>query len=202
MNSIRKSLLLVFVLLFALACEGPEGPEGPPGPTGSDGQDGLNGATGPAGPAGAAGTSANVIYSAWEDILSGDWLSASFYTSYTTYSSSISAPSLTQSIKDTGTILVYAKWKTSGTVIPSEPVLLPYYYNYSASISEQLFALPLSSSIQFRLQRYGSTDFIKNQTTTVRYVLIPGTKSGGRVAAAPVDYTDYAAVAAYYNLPD
>ena len=99
----RLFMLLLVVATVSISCKGPQGPEGPQGPQG------------PQGPAG----NANVISSGW---ITPSWVSGSYYSA-SAYKYDWSVSDLTQSIYDSGVILVY--WKNwSGDVY-----LLPYTSN-------------------------------------------------------------------------
>ena len=159
------SLLFLAITFIAVSCtkEGPEGPagatgpqgptgangaNGPAGPTGPTGPQGPTGPVGPQGPAGPAGT-ANVIYSSWFPILGTDWTgSGTANQSYT-----LTAPGVTQAIRDNGVVLVY--------------------------VTTFDFYLPATVG-QILLRAYRPSSAFTLITINVRYVIIPGGVAGGR----------------------
>ena len=162
--------------LFLMNCKGADGAVGPAGATGATGTTGATGATGATG-------SANVIYSDWVTIPLTGTISS---TSVTT----VQTPKITQEILDRGGIFSYIKFTPSNFVY-SLPLVFPISGNGSAN--------------NFIAVRHvvGTTTITSNYSTTgvfFRYVVVPGGIAGGRKAA--IDYTDYEAVKAYYNLPD
>jgi len=220
MKTMHKYLILLAMLAFISSCEGPEGPEGPPGPTGPSGSNGTNGAngatgaTGATGPAGPAGT-ANVIYSSWITINSWAYnANGPFSTSYSTHTKDLPASSLTATNIDRAAILVYMSFNTTNSVginLPAFPVQLPYNHKAGVTVDpdyvldDYYFTEFLAGTLRMWSEHRGEN--MSNTNTTVydghrvRYVIIPGAVAGGR-ATHPVDFNDYAAVKAYYNIPD
>lgn len=143
----------------------------------ANGEVGPQGTTGPAGPAGPKGDpgSANVIYSPWNTVtLTG---------SGTSYAVFMNAPQITQTVLDQAAVFVYINFTTG------EYYALPY----------------MDGTRLFRSRLYvGRVELTANYATQanqrIRYVIIPGGVSTGRRAA--VDMTNYAAVKAFYNLPN
>jgi hypothetical protein len=149
----------MFVLVL-LGCskQGPAGAAGPQGPQGPTGP------TGPGGSKGDTGT-ANVIYSQWDTSFSGtsaEWV----------------VPELTQSIIDSGVVLVY--FKAGGLV---------YQLNY---VQETFYFLYYTAPGYIYMVTSGN---LANQPT--RYILIPGGVPSGN--SIPKDYK---LLCQQYNIPD
>jgi hypothetical protein len=141
----HTSLLLLFTAMI-ISCKGPAGPEGPQGPQG---------------PAG----NANVISSNW---ITPNWVSQDYYSN-SAYQYEWNVPDLTQSIYDTGVILVY--WKNHY----NEVRLLPFpdgadrYFLFHCYVGK----------IQLVFTNFsGGWLYLPPDTNKFRYVLIPqGTSS-------------------------
>ncbi len=189
----KKLIPMLFVVLLASACS-KEGPIGPQGPAGTDGTNGTNGAPGaqgsqgPAGPQGPQGNTgtANVIYSGWTKKTNANWVNVNTTASTTT----LEAPALTADLLSSGTVLVYIRYNL---------VVYPLAHTFNANIGTIDFSIvpgviTIRNYIDFvkLVKPLGDADF--------RYVLIPGGTQAR--AAAPVDYKNYEAVKAYYNLPE
>jgi hypothetical protein len=121
---------------------------------------GLNGCskgdTGPAGPAGPAGPD-SVVYSPWIS------LNFQYNTNDSAYEDTITAPSITQSILDSGVILTYVNFKeTNGTYhVVNVSAMTPYIIeDYSLR----------------KINLLSSADF---STLPYRYVTIPGSLKAG-----------------------
>jgi hypothetical protein len=202
MKFMKKSIFLlpcvacavVGVLLLASCskdgAKGDTGPAGPAGPTG---------AAGAAGVQGAAGT-ANVIYSAWIDVIF-DPVVDSTVTPLDTiaWTAEIPAAKLDNAILTNGEVKVYMNVSTS-----DNPAVFPLPIT-------DLFALTGVQNVNLyfipgAIELY-STEDASTFTTTggkkawqFRYVLIPG----GTAARSSkiIDWNNYAAVKAYLGLKD
>lgn len=145
---------------------------------------------GPAGPQGPAGT-ANVIYSTWK-----------YATSFndTTIDNSalkagyVAAPSLSTTILNSGTVIVYFTYG-GGTFV------LPYTSNAGGKPNTISFTPMFNKILITRFTHDNSNSVALSTLLQYRYVIIPGGVSGGRQAAHP-DYSDYTAVCRYYNIPE
>jgi hypothetical protein len=184
-NLFCSSLLLAVILIFtSCAKDGDTGPQGPAGPAGPAGP---NGPTGPQGPAGTA----NVVYSNWSDVTFAAQVPS---PGDTTWTATITAPKLVDSILNRGEIKVYV--------------------NFGSTAAPQVFALPITSDIGFILIPYfqvGKINLVSDidagtETGTggvkffqYRYVLIPGVVPG---RLATVDWNNYDAVKKYLGLKD
>lgn len=183
-----QGILLVACMLMFASCSktgpaGATGPAGPAGPTGSQGS---------TGPTGTAGT-ANVIYSAWLNVKYVGSDSAG-------WSAQISAPKLTDSILNTGTMKVY------------------FNYGSDSANSALVLALPLDGNLQLVAEPYYETQLITiiagsdlssftdngNHYFQYRYVLIPGgttalptSVNGGKTS---IDWNDYNQVKRFLGL--
>ena len=178
------SLLFLAITFIAVSCtkEGPEGPagatgpqgptgangaNGPAGPTGPTGPQGPTGPVGPQGPAGPAGT-ANVIYSSWFPILGTDWTgSGTANQSYT-----LTAPGVTQAIRDNGVVLVYVTYNN---------LIRPLPFNDVSTANPITFDFYLPATVgQILLRAYRPSSAFTLITINVLYVIIPGGVAGGR----------------------
>ncbi|MBO0935913.1 collagen-like protein [Fibrella sp. HMF5335] len=178
--SFRTLLVLITALAISVsACQkAKDGEVGPQGATGATGPAGPKGDPGAAGPKGDPGT-ANVIYSAWIDV--------AFTGSGTTYTGNITAPKITQDVLDKADIRVY--WSESSRVIT-----LPY--------AEVVGTTAYTVHQRFYVGRVELKASYALSTQKMRYVIIPGSVASGRVGNDGIDRNDYAAVKAYYHLPD
>ena len=161
-------------MFFFAACK--PGDPGPQGETGATGPAGPTGATGPAGPAGATGN-ANVIQITYgSKIHSGSELSYDL--------SGITASQINAS--------AYFTYVTSnGVIYPLPGATYGGDKTYKAAINPSTLKLYIN-----RVVGSGSETF-----TTTRLLVIPASDiRNGRKAA--VDYSDYEAVKAFYQLPD
>lgn len=216
------SFVFACAALFLIpACTGEDGEVGPTGPTGSSGSRGATGATGAAGADGQNGSDgqdgedAQVIYSDWTTL--NDWgynATGPFSSSYSTHFNDVSAPSLTTTNINQSAILVYMDFNTTngfGYNLPSVPIPLPYNYKFGTAVDPdyliddyyfpEFFSGTLRMWSEHRGDRQSNTNTTVYNGHRVRYVIIPGSTSGGRTEA-PVDYNDYYAVLKYYNIPE
>lgn len=129
-----------------------------------------------------------VIYSGWITKTNSDWTDIGLHEIET----SITAPSLSTEIQNSGVVLMYMEF--DGNVRP-----LPYIWfdgTYTESIDFSFVKQKITLLLRFIGAPIGSVVDIR-----FRYVLIPGTKAeGGRVRAL-IDYNNYDAVCNYYGIP-
>jgi hypothetical protein len=150
----RFPLFIIMVVLVFLGCT-KQGPAGVTGPQGPQGETGPAGPTGPSGSKGDTGT-ANVIYSQWDSSFSG-------------VSGIWAVPQITQSILDSGAVLVYFRGNNG-------VFQLNFANNSGVYI---LYSIKLG---QITLIAYGT-----NLASFVfRYVIIPGGVPSGN--SIPKDY--------------
>lgn len=158
---------------------------GPAGPAGATGATGPAGPTGPTGPTGPAGT-ANVIYSNWT--ANSTWaIDAPSGLNYF----DITTASLTQTMMNTGTLLVY--WAVLGDI--------------TNNVRQVPFFETIGSNIYFHNPKYivGKVRIETNNlamatTNRYRYIFIPGGVVG-RGVNPEVDYNNYEAVLRYFGIP-
>ncbi|MRG44224.1 hypothetical protein GFS24_03820 [Chitinophaga sp. SYP-B3965] len=180
-NFISPLVLLsgLFFIMFMASCgkEGGVGPQGPAGPKGDS----------------ASGT---VIYSAWLDVLfkpdtihqaNGKIDTVGFYAV-------IDAPKLTLALLSTADVKVYINTNDA-----TDPVIYSLPYNGSSGLYIQLTAY-----LQ-KLELYSNADVGTNLASgkkyqQYRYMIVPGNVLGR--SAAPVNWSDYAAVKVYLGLKD
>ncbi len=199
------SFLFMSVLIFSCAEDGEIGPAGADGTNGTDGADGATGPQGAAGQDGEDGEdgNANVIYS--------DWFSPVW--NITNGSNEKTMEIVDQDFvaaQENGVILLY--WATQD----ESTHLLPWNTFNSLgtiSISRDYEIKGSSGKVELTIRNYELLGSLNDQDTEgtisgvtynqLRYVIIPGSTSNsiGRIAAE-VDYEDYEAVKAYYNIPD
>jgi hypothetical protein len=184
--------LITAVVLFFAACS-KDGSQGPAGPAGPAGPGGIPGATGPKGDSGASG-SANVIYSAWQDVAfaPADTIFNQNGTINTIiYGATLNAVKLTAPLLASASINVYINLGTPATPFVQA---LPYVDEYGYLVRFVAYA--------------GKIDLLGNariSTTTdkryqYRYVIIPGGVSAR--AADGINWNDYSQVKKYLNLKD
>lgn len=180
------SVMLAFAVLLFTACK--KGDAGPQGEKGDKGDTGATGATGAAGKTG----SANVIYSAWQDV------TFNRVDSFTV-AGTITAPKIVDSIIQKGEVKVY--WNINTASNPSI-VPLPYYDNGVLFGASDMANIPIVKvGTIYLYSNYNLSSF----TTTAgekafqyRYIIIPG----GVSARSAVNWNDYKQVKAYLGLKD
>jgi hypothetical protein len=181
---VTSFVILLFIGLTGLSCEGPEGPTGPQGEQGPQG---------PEGPQGEEGT-ANVIYSDW---MPADWNFQDDEDSKVMY---IEESRVTGNFMNTGTLLVYFQSPDSG-MVQSLP-----YANYTISIRPIIIEREING-IQYEgimiqaEQRDGTINppplpnWVEN--IQIRYVMVPD----GIPAKMPTGFIkDYKKVKEYFGL--
>jgi hypothetical protein len=185
-----QGILLIACMLLIASCS----KTGPAGATGPAGVAGPTGAQGPTGATGTTGT-ANVIYSAW--------LNVSFVGSDSaSWQAQISAPKLTDSILNTGSMKVY------------------FNYGSDSANSALVFALPLDGNLGMIAEPYFETQLITiiaasdlssytdngNHYYQYRYILIPGgttaLPSSVNAGKTNINWNDYNQVKKFLGLKD
>lgn len=149
------------------------------------------GDVGPAGPPG----SANVIYSAW--MKTNPWTPSTTSTGSgkATYYFDITAPKVTQSIIDSGTVLLYAKFIGDPDGAGIAKLLPSTYYNLGAATTQYNFQHGLFLN-KIRVICDVVPAGTPSTSNDVRYIIIPG----GVPASGRMDMS-YEAVCARYNIP-
>lgn len=177
-----RSLMLAFtIMLFFAACKSAD-----PGPAGSAGATGAVGPAGPAGPAGSPGAvgatgNANVIQISYG---ARSWANTT---------------GATVELNMAGINADFATKSAFFTYISTGSLWYPVPGEVSSYGEFRTYVTPAAtSSLLIKRVTAGST----LNGTAIRVVLIPASdiRNGGRKAA--VDMNDYAAVKAFYNLPD
>lgn len=196
MRKFNSTCLLFISILFIVSCT----KEGPEGPVGATGPQGATGSTGPAGPAGPQGQT-NVTYSAWVTSTAANWVQndpaqTGAFDALAMYKRT--APSLTQAIIDNGVILCYMKGTAANSsgVGPNVVVQLPYTYIDDDFEDHYDYTVPGVGNIFFTYKT--GTSFAALTATQLgafayRYVLIPGSVSGGRGINSVTTYEGYTA---------
>ncbi|MFT3825521.1 MAG: hypothetical protein QM731_16500 [Chitinophagaceae bacterium] len=156
------------------------------------------GDTGPQGPKGTA----NVIYSNW--VATNPWVASTTSTGSgkVTYYFDITAQTVTQSIIDSGTVLVYAKFLADPDGGGIAKLLPSTYYNLGSANSQYHFQHGLFVS-KIRI----ICDIIPAGTPStsnmVRYVVIPaGQLATGRLMKPDYSKMTYSEVCSMYNIPE
>ncbi|MBC9794741.1 collagen-like protein [Sinomicrobium weinanense] len=174
--------------------EGEQGPQGEQGPAGEDGVDGQDGQDGQDGEDG----NANVMYSDW---FFPDWNMSDLVRFKRM---EVEDSNFSDTWLEGGATLVY--WRTNN----GSTFLLPWNsYNTAGNlVIERSVIYRSSTSIWITIKKYGS-DFTAEETegqvggiirNRIRYVIIPGNVN--LPAKSALDYSDYDAVKAHYNIPD
>jgi hypothetical protein len=128
-----------------------------------------------------------VIYSSWIKKIEADWSGIGTHEIKT----SITAPSLSDAIKNNGVVLVYYK---SGEQV--RPLPITWFDGTYHMTTDYAFE---KQNITLFIRLFGGSPIGGTLPYEFRYVLIPGTKSSGRYAF--VDYNNYDAVCKYYGIP-
>lgn len=191
MRELRLLILLLTISLALFSCT-KEGPQGPAGENGSNGKDGTNGKDGNANVV--SGTvvldNSRFVSDYWSIRLNNVTLSSP------AKSATISLPAITQSIYQTGTVLVYMKtpsgatrasWiplpysrpgNPSGYLIVTnylyEPGTLRIFYYHQLTDNALAGGMPIASDAVVPTQEY-------------KYVIIAGNAAANSVVKPPVD---------------
>lgn len=201
----RKLRLLAFSFSFISVIAGctKEGPEGPVGATGAQGPQGIAGPAGQAGPPGPSGSS--VIYSAWFNFASANWADTTLTNLGTVRRANRFTSSMTQAILDNGVVMAYFS-----TALPATGAfVLPFITNGTPALS--ISYMPAVGRVIYYagVVQSGGGGVTVPATYGFRYIIIPGTISGGRVMNGVAGgYTidelkrmPYSKVAALFNIP-
>ncbi|MEK6152404.1 collagen-like protein [Flavobacteriaceae bacterium 3-367] len=201
-SNVFKTIGLMACMILFLSCSAEDGDVGPQGPQGEQGPAGAQGLQGEQGPAGADGQdgadgqngNANVIYSNW---IPADWnlLDLPRVKEMRIPVTEIGIDEL----RNKTLVFVYFTQWGDGRVhaMPSGGRWSNTWYSFTfgnRGINSQGIVVLLEST--------NGVDLTENQysgsrNNDFRYVLVPESAPSGKL-----DYTDYQAVKAYYNLPD
>jgi hypothetical protein len=167
MRKMRALTLLVSAFVMIAAGCSKEGPSGPQGSTGPQGPPGATGATG----------TANVIYSAWFATSTLTWADST-HTDYGTISrGNRAAAGVTTAVIDQGVVLAYYRNAATAGTTP-----LPYVFGTTATeIKRYGFILKTGTITFFAANLTTGTATGVTPPGEFRYVIIPGSVSGGRV---------------------
>ncbi len=201
MNFFKMGLLVLAMVLTSCSAEdgadggmGPQGIAGTDGADGADGQDGTNGVAGQDGEDG----NANIFFS---DRFFPNWNEIDNPRHKRMI---IENPNFSKVINGGG-VVVFMYWSTNnGTTFA-----LPRYDYFSSGAirTSKDFILRGNNELWLTIRKYGS-DFTPSETegtvgtityNRLRYIIVP---SGALVGKSSLDFTDYEAVKAFYNIPD
>jgi hypothetical protein len=131
--AIKWQVILSFLVIFSLSCEGPEGPQGPAGPQGDPGAAGTPGAIGPQGPPG-LGAFKIVTFQTTEEgwVESGEEGEPGFTLVYEK-----SLPDITPDVTANGAVLAFAKLGEEGISSVWSP--MPFSFNFGDFTSNLIF---------------------------------------------------------------
>ncbi len=193
--SILSTALVLASAIFLTNCKGKDGAVGPQGDKGATG---AVGAAGPAGPAGAKGDPGISTGTGTNNVIQVTFTrtfvppSPSQGTEYFYFPAVITTDMLNNSA-----LVIYVK--TSN--FPGSWVAVPGAGIANADVADVLRYTFHADTRDIGIVRESGTSI--KTITQVRVVIIPaGTSINGRKAAPELDLKDYAAVKAYYHLPD
>lgn len=203
------SLLSLAITFIAISCT-KEGPEGPVGASGAQGAAGVQGPAGPAGPQGPQGAT-NVTYSAW--FLTGAGWTATGVGPYgAQFLFDRPSTVITQVIMDQGLVLGYIKGEPNTPSLSSQVFQLPYLVGNGFGFLDQYeLVLNAPGNIRFLYKSDFAWTAGSLASISFRYVVIPGSVSGGRGINSVTTYEGYSAdelktmsyaqVASLFNIP-
>ena len=189
------ALLFLASCLF-LAC----GDDGDPGPQGAQGAQGEQGPQGPQGPQGDEGEQGQQGEPGTANVIFSDWIGSSFSSTSLGNSRSFTLLSSSDLNPNRDVVMVYGR--VDGTL--TDVYILPYSdIEGSAEYFFNLNPMTTTTEVIVRAQTTDGSLGIFDKFSDYRYVIIPGgTPADTGKSASPVDYEDYEAVKAYYNIPD
>jgi len=180
-NLISPLVLLsgLFLGMFVISC-------------GKDGANGADGATGPKGDSGAD----TVTYSAWLDVsFKADTIHKSGGGIDTIgYYATIDVPKLTKALLSTADVKAYINTNDA-----SDPLIYPLPYTGSSGLYIEFSAYTQTIQLYSNANLSTFTNSGKKYQQ-FRYMIVPGNALARM--AAPVNWSDYAAVKAYLGLKD
>ena len=168
------TLIAVLALAFA-ACEGPIGPAGPPGFDGLDGLDGVQ----------ASSIQYEVLASDWEDV--GTPGENGFFRAL-----DISVPEITQTIEESGLVLVYYR------LLDENPwIFLPQTFVSHDPAFTEVFDFVYETGFVTLLSSSTDRDATPHEGT-VRIIIAPGVP----VTKTAINYHNYEEVKEIFGLKD
>ncbi len=195
-------------VFFLLSCSaedgaiGPQGPQGEPGATGPQGEQGLQGEQGPAGVDGQNGQDGTDGEDGTANIIFSEWMRADWNDVDTAQLKTMHVP-ITEISSDElrRRTLVYMYLGQFGSnsryPMPGKGRWSNTWYSFSFGSTTPGF-----EGIIIRLESTNGVDLTEFQYSgdrgnIFRYILIPESAQAGKL-----NYSDYEAVKAFYNLPD
>lgn len=203
--NVFKTFGLVILTVFFLSCsaedgvdgaigpQGPQGEQGIPGVDGQDGQDGVNGTNGTNGVDGQDGN-ANVIYSDW---IEANW---NILDNPRAKTMRIIVTEITNTeLRDKTLVYMYLKQYGTSSIYPMPGNGRWSNAFYSFTFGTNSIGL---DGILVNVVSTNGVDLTDLQYSAIRgndfrYVLVPESAQSGKL-----DYSNYEAVKAFYNLPD
>lgn len=175
-----------------------EGPEGIQGNTGQQGPQGNPGAKGDKG-------TANVIYSAWTTFNTANWQAAVNEYGKSIRYYPINTTAITADVANNGVVLVYMRISINHI----GPLLLPQtFYGFTQFVNQYIGFYATVGQIKIKFFNIDNANDPSTFGSNVeyRYVIIPGgvttTSTSIENQSSQLDYKDYNAIKAYYNLPE
>lgn len=209
MRKYRSICLLFISILFIVSCT-KEGPEGPVGATGPQGATGSTGPAGPAGPQGAQGQT-TAIYSPW--FLTGAGWTATGAGPYgAQFLFDRASTVITQTVMDQGLVLGFIKGEPN-TTMTTQVFTLPYLIGNGFGFLDQYeLLLNAPGNVRFLYKSDNPWSAAQLGVISFRYVVVPGSVTGGRGVNSTITYEGYSAdqlkamsysqVKTLFNLPD
>jgi len=210
MRKYRSTCLLFISILFIVSCT-KEGPEGPVGATGPQGATGATGPAGPAGPQGAQGQT-TAIYSPW--FLTGaGWTSTGAVTYLARFLYDRPSTVITQTVMDQGLVLGFMKGEPNTPTLATQVFPLPYSIGNGAGFLDQYeLILNAPGNVRFLYKSDAPWTAADLAVISFRYVVIPGSVTGGRGVNSITTYEGYTAeqlkamsysqIRTVFNLPE
>lgn len=196
-------LSLLAISIIAIRCT-KEGPEGPVGATGAQGPAGSAGPAGPAGPTGPSGSS--VTYSAWFNFTAANWADTTMTNLGTVRRAIRTTASITSAIVDNGVVMAY--FSTAVPAVSAYP--LPFITNTTPALNISYLIAPGKIIYYAGVVQTGGGGVTVPAGYGFRYIIIPGTISGGRMMSGVANgYTveqlkrmPYSQVLTLFNVPE
>jgi len=210
MRKYRSTCLFFVSILFIVSCT-KEGPEGPVGATGPQGATGATGPAGPAGPQGAQGQT-TAIYSPW--FLTGTgWTSTGAAVYGARFLFDRASTVITQTVIDQGLVLGFMKGEPNLPTLSTQVFALPYSVGAGYGFTDQYeLVLNAPGNVRFLYKSTAPATAADISTISFRYVVVPGSVTGGRGVNSTITYEGYTAdqlkgmsysqIRTVLNLPD
>lgn len=200
-NTMKKASLFLVLSIFLFNCspedgeDGAIGPQGEQGIAGLNGQDGNNGEQGPQGEQGETGT-ANVIYSSW---IANNFPEPPILDNRANFT--IEIPELTDEIKNSGLIQVYARRPSGPDIYAIAPlpiiILEPVneYYSFEYNSFNNNLTIRLAATDDLNINFFIYREF--------RYIIIPGgVATSGKTSKIDYAKMSYEEITEHFNIPE